>query len=93
MNQTGTFTVHWVLQAPDAGGLLKLQPESYEQQVPDPGEIVTRPFLVDSASKRPVPVRIVQRMLEEPWSGKRSFVVVIARSAARQPEAVERSPG
>lgn len=92
MKQTGTSTVHWVLQAPDADGLLKLQPESDEQQVPDPGEVVTRPFLVDSASKRPVPVRIVQRLVEEPWTGKRSFVVVIARSAAREHEAVEPSP-
>jgi hypothetical protein len=92
MKQTGTFTVHWVLQAPDGAGLLKLQPESDEQQVPDQGEVVTRPFLVDPVSKRPVPVRIVQRLVEEPLSDTRSFVVVIARSAARGHEAVERSP-
>jgi hypothetical protein len=85
MKQTATLPkVHWVLHLSDRDSVLKLQPESEERYVPDEGEVVTRPFLVDSVTKKPVPVRIVQRLVDEPLIDTPSFVVVVARSATRE---------
>jgi hypothetical protein len=78
------ITVHWVLRPFAVGSLLKLRPESTEQHVPEQGEVVRRPFLVDSHTRRPVRVRIVQRLdwteLDEP-----RCVVVVAPEAPAQP--------
>lgn len=93
MRQAETFPkVHWVLHHSDRGRLLKLQPDSHERHVPDEDEVITRPFLVDSASREPVPVRIVQRLVEGPPSDTPAFVVVVTRSAARE-QKVETIPG
>lgn len=68
--------VKWVLHPADGGRLLKLDLPGREQHVPAEGDVIVRPFLVDAATLRPVPVRVVQR-LEWHHSGGPSFVVVV----------------
>ena len=80
LKQTETCPrVHWVLHHADRGRLLKLQPDSDEPDVPGEDEVITRPFLVDAASRQPVPVRIVQRLVDGPGSDTPTFVVVVTR--------------
>ncbi len=73
-------TVHWVLHPLDGGSILKLRPESAERHVPDEGEVVRRAFLVDSQTRVPVRVRIVQRLDWTELDAPRCVVVV-----AREP--------
>lgn len=68
--------VKWVLHPADVGRLVKLDVIAREQQVPAEGDVIVRPFLVDAATMRPIPVRVVQR-LEWHHSGNASFVVVV----------------
>lgn len=68
--------VKWVLHPADAGRLVKLDVVAREQHVPAEGDVIVRPFLVDAATMRPTPVRVVQR-LEWHHSGIASFVVVV----------------
>lgn len=68
--------VKWVLHPADIGRLLKLEPPAREQHVPAEGDVIVRPFVVEAATMRPVPVRVVQR-LEWHHSGNASFVVVV----------------
>lgn len=68
--------VKWVLHPADSGRLLKLDPPAREQHLPAEGDVIVRPFLVEAATMRPTPVRVVQR-LEWHHSGSPSFVVVV----------------
>lgn len=68
--------VKWVLHPADGGRLVKLDVLTREQRVPAEGDVIVRPFLVDAATMRPIPVRVVQR-LEWHHSGNASFVVVV----------------
>ncbi|HEY0887833.1 MAG TPA: hypothetical protein VGE20_21240 [Ramlibacter sp.] len=68
--------VKWVLHPADGGRLVKLDVPAREQHVPAEGDVIVRPFLVDAATMRPIPVRVVQR-LEWHHSGNASFVVVV----------------
>lgn len=68
--------VKWVLHPADAGRLVQLDLPAREQHVPAEGDVIVRPFLVDAATMRPIPVRVVQR-LEWHHSGNASFVVVV----------------
>lgn len=68
--------VKWVLHPADSGRLAKLDVPSREQHVPAEGDVIVRPFLVDAATMRPIPVRVVQRV-EWHHSGSASFVVVV----------------
>lgn len=68
--------VKWVLHPADGGRLVKLDVPAREQHVPAEGDVIVRPFLVDAATMRPTPVRVVQR-LEWHHSGSPSFVVVV----------------
>jgi hypothetical protein len=47
--------------------------------LPHEGDIITRPFLVDPASRQPVPVRVVQ-ILEILETRGHTLVVVVTRS-------------
>lgn len=77
-------TVHWVLHPLAGGTILKLRPESTEEHVPGEGEVVRRAFLVDSQTRVPVRVRIVQRLDWTELDAPRC-VVVVAREAAAEP--------
>lgn len=70
--------VKWVLHPADSGRLVKLDAIARERHLPAEGDVIERPFLVDAATLRPVPVRVVQR-LEWHHSGSPSFVVVVRR--------------
>lgn len=65
-----------MLHPADSGRLVKLDVVAREQRVPAEGEVIVRPFLVDAATRRPIPVRVIQR-LEWHHSGNASFVVVV----------------
>lgn len=73
-------TVRWVMHPSDRGRLTRLEGQWDEQDVPDEDEVITRPFLVDSGSKQPVPVRVVQR-LEWHHTATPTFIVVVTRSS------------
>src|SRR5512140_1964888 len=76
---TSTSTVRWVMHPSDCGTLVKLDEPCQEQLVPKEDQVITRPFLVDSVSKQPVPVRVVQ-LLEWHHSRVPTFVVVVRRN-------------
>ncbi|HWP12741.1 MAG TPA: hypothetical protein VNN06_13015 [Ramlibacter sp.] len=79
-SQTGS-TVRWVMHPSDRGQLTRLDGEwAGEQELPDENAVITRPFLVDSGSKQPIPVRVVQR-LEWHHTGKPTFIVVVTRDS------------
>jgi hypothetical protein len=71
--------LRWVMHPSDIGRLLKLEEAFEEQQLPEEGQVITRPFLVDAVSKEPVPVRVVQR-LEWHHSKIPTIVVVVRRN-------------
>lgn len=72
--------MHWVLHPSARDSLLKLQPESTEERVPQRDEILERHFLVDGRTRQPVPVRVVQR-LDCSESDGPACVLVVAREA------------
>lgn len=82
MGESLPTTVHWVLHPLAGGDLLKLRPESSEQQVPEQGEVVRRAFLVDLHTRRPVRVRIVQRLDWTELDAPRCVVVVARETSA-----------
>lgn len=63
----------------DVGTLVKLEEPPGEQRVPEEDQVITRPFLVDSVSLQPVPVRVVQ-LLEWHHSRVPTIVVVVRRN-------------
>lgn len=63
----------------DVGTLMKLAEPPEDQPVPEENQVITRPFLVDSVSLQPVPVRVVQ-LLEWHHSRVPTIVVVVRRS-------------
>jgi type II secretory pathway component PulJ len=73
-------SVRWVMHPSDRGQLTQLEGGWDEEIAPAENEVITRPFLVDSNSKNPVPVRVVQR-LEWHHTKKPTFVVVVRRAA------------
>jgi hypothetical protein len=75
-------TIHWVLHPFAAGSIVKLRPESIEQHVPEQGEVVRRAFLVDSHTRRPVAVQIVQRLDWTELDAPRCVVVVVREAPA-----------
>jgi len=80
MNKTPAGpTVRWVIDLSDVGSLSRLECEWDEHPGPNENEIITRPFLVDSVSKQPVPVRVIQRV-EFPHAEDPIAVVVVTRS-------------
>jgi len=60
----------------DRGRLLALDGNWQEGGVPRQNEVITRPFIVDSRSMQPVPVRVVQR-IEWHHSATPTFVLVV----------------
>lgn len=64
----------------DLGRVLKLEESCEEQQAPTENQVITRPFLVDPVSLKPVPVRVVQ-LLEWHHSRVPTVVVVVRRNA------------
>lgn len=71
-----TPTVRWVMHPSDRGRLVALDGNWHEENVPGEDEVITRPFLVDSSSRKPVPVRVVQR-LEWHHSAAPTLVLVV----------------
>jgi hypothetical protein len=68
--------VRWVMHPSERGRLVALDGNRHEEDVPREDEVITRPFLVESASGQPVPVRVVQR-LEWHHSAAPTFVLVV----------------
>lgn len=60
----------------DRGRLVALDGDWDEGDVPGEDEVIVRPFLVESGSRKPVPVRVVQR-LEWHHSAAPTVVVVV----------------
>ena len=80
MKKSSPGTVRWVMHPSDRGRLMRLDGQWDEQDLPNENEVITRPFLVDSGSKQPIPVRVVQR-LEWHHTATPTFIVVVTRSA------------
>lgn len=68
--------MRWVMHPSDRGRLVALDGNWRDENVPGEDEVITRPFLVDSGSGKPVPVRVVQR-LEWHHSAAPTWVVVV----------------
>ncbi len=60
----------------DRGRLMTLEGNWQEGGVPRENEVITRAFIVDSQSRQPVPVRVVQR-IEWHHSAAPTFVLVV----------------
>jgi hypothetical protein len=75
-NRSHEPAVRWVTHPADRGRLMTLDGNWLERDVPRENEVITRPFLVDSGSRQPVPVRVVQR-LEWHHSAAPTFVLVV----------------
>jgi hypothetical protein len=71
-------TIRWVTQPGQQDLMIEPLAQEKEGEVPEENEVITRPFLVDPRSGKPVRARVVQ-LLE--WHHQRAptFVVVVAR--------------
>lgn len=52
---------------------------SMEEDAPNEGDVITRPFLVDRESQQPVPLEASTVVLLRTWEGTRSAVVHLKR--------------
>lgn len=75
--------VRWVMHPSDRGRLMTLERNCEDDGVPRENEVITRPFIVDSQSRQPVPVRVVQR-IEWHHSAAPTFVLVVRPATATE---------
>lgn len=71
--------VRWAVHPADQGTITYIDGMADSMPLPKENDLITRPFLVDPQTGRPVPVRVAQIL--KLWNGQQhTLAVVVARA-------------